>query len=113
MPRYAKLEQYTEKEREFWKHFCAMAGHKFRTFKGLEYTFTAKGNEIFFDRKRKSITCATIMQAYRKAEELIKAGRPIDGPKKLGVFGASYMYPIFLELGMPIYPTPDLQLELF
>jgi len=70
----------------------------FSTMKGLEFSFEVRGNEVFFDRKEKSITRATVMQAYRKAKELLAAGIPVDGPKKLGVFGASYIYPVFQRL---------------
>ena len=45
-------------------------------------------------------TRATIIQAYRKAKERIAKGLPISGPKKLDVFGASYLYPIFNDLGL-------------
>lgn len=41
------------------------------------------------DRKEKSITRATVELAYRRAVEL---GENATGPKKLGVFGASYLY---------------------
>jgi hypothetical protein len=34
--------------------------------------------------------------AYKKAVEL----GVVTGPKKLGVFGASYLWPIFVELGV-------------
>jgi hypothetical protein len=37
------------------------------------------------------------MIALRKALEL---NRIVSGPKKLGCFGASYLYPVFLELGI-------------
>jgi len=32
--------------------------------------------------------------------QLQKNGCHIDGPKKLGTLGASYFYPIFMELGI-------------
>ena len=98
MGRFAKIEQYTEEENAFWERFCGQAGRPFKTLRGLEFTFEVRGNEIFFDRKEKSITRATVMQGYRKAKELLAAGKLVDGPKKLGVFGASYLYPIFIEL---------------
>ncbi len=37
------------------------------------------------------------MVAYRKAKEL---GGVVAGPKALGAFGASYIYPIFISLGI-------------
>lgn len=45
----------------------------------------------------KSITRATVELAYQKALEM---GGIVEGPKKLGVFGASYLYPVFVRLGV-------------
>ncbi len=56
-----------------------------------------KGYELFVDRKKKSLTKATVEIAYNRAKE---QNFVVSGPKKLGVFGASYIYPIFLKLGI-------------
>ncbi len=98
MGRFAKLEQYTADELEFWERFRACAGRPYTTMRGLKYTFRVQGNELFFDRKHKSITCATVIQAYRKAVELLAEGKPIDGPKKLVVFGSTYLWPVFQDI---------------
>ncbi len=98
MGRFAKLEQYTADELEFWDRFRACAGRPYTTMRGLQYTFRVQGNELFFDRKHKSITCATVIQAYRKAVELLAEGKPIDGPKKLVVFGSTYLWPVFQDI---------------
>ena len=37
-----------------------------------------------------------LLVAYKKAQEL----GCVTGPKQLGVFGASYLYPVFLRLGI-------------
>ena len=100
MGRFAKLEQYTADELEFWDRFRACAGRPYTTMRGLQYTFRVQGNELFFDRKHKSITCATVIQAYRKAVELQAEGKPIDGPKKLVVFGSTYLWPVFQDIGV-------------
>ena len=100
MPIYANLDSYSQEEMDFWDRLCLCAGKRYKTFRGLEYTFAVKGNELFFSRKRKSITRATIMQAYRKTKERLAKDMPISGPKKLDVFGASYLYPIFKDLGL-------------
>ena len=55
---------------------------------------------MFVSRKDKSITKATILLAFHKAMELQRGGNGIAGPKKLGTFGASYLFPIFLQLGV-------------
>ncbi len=50
---------------------------------------------MFVTRRKKSITRATVNQAYRRARE-----EEISGPKQLGVQGASYLYPVFVDLGI-------------
>ncbi len=73
------------------------AGDTFYTAKGLEFRYTVKGREIFVDRKKKTITKSTVELALIKT---LKMGGNVTGPKKLGVFGASYLYPIFIKLGI-------------
>lgn len=84
-------------ENTLWSKLAAMQGQPFKTAKGLDFTYKIKGNELFVDRKSKSITRATVMLTYKKAMEL---GGIVTGPKKLGTFGASYLYPIFMEIGL-------------
>lgn len=69
----------------------------FFTAKNLEFTYAIRGGELFVSRKEKSITRATVELAFWRALELKEA---TTGPKKLGVFGASYLYPVFIELGV-------------
>jgi hypothetical protein len=52
------------------------------------------------DRKEKSITRATVMIAFHRALEVQAQEGCVSGPKKLGTFGASYLYPVFLHLGI-------------
>ena len=98
MGRNAKPEQYSAEEQDFWRRFCELSGVTFTTLRGLDYTFNVKGNEIFFNRKEKSVTLATVIHAYRKAMELNVFGIEITGPKQFGVFGASYLYPVIMRL---------------
>ena len=63
-----------------WEAILAFEGAIFYTAKGLEYSYTR----------------ASILVAYKKAQEL----GCVTGPKQLGVFGASYLYPVFLRLGI-------------
>lgn len=86
-------EQTTE---SLWEAILAFEGTTFYTAKGLEYSYTIKGNEMFVSRKEKSVTRASIQMAYKKAREL----GCVTGPKQLGVFGASYLYPVFRRLGI-------------
>jgi len=58
------------------------------------------GNEIKFSTKEKTVTRATVELAYRKAVEVQKKEGCVSGPKKIGLFGASYLYPMFLRFGV-------------
>lgn len=95
--KYADTSLYTPEEIALWTRLEALAGAELTTAKGLRFRFTLRGNELFVDRKEKSITRSTVNQAYRKAIELAGA---VPGPKALGTFGASYLYPIFQRLGI-------------
>ena len=85
-----------EQEAELWNMLTCLQGCAFLTAKGLRFTYKIKGGEMFVNRKSKSITQATVFMAYWKAMEL---GGVVDGPKKLGIFGASYLYPVFVRIG--------------
>lgn len=80
-----------------WEAMTLFAGYAFRTARGLTFSYKIRGGEMFVDRKDKSITASTVLIAFRKALEL---GRVVKGPKKLGTFGASYLYPVFIRLGV-------------
>lgn len=86
-----------EQEDTLWSMLLYLQGCVFPTAKGLKFTYKIKGGEMFVNRKSKSITQATVFMAFRKAMEL---GGAVSGPKKLGTFGASYLYPIFVRLGV-------------
>ncbi len=92
-----RQEEYCRKELEdlLWDTLVLFQGYPFYTAKKLEFTYTLKGHEMFVSRKEKSLTRASVMLAFRKALEL---DRMASGPKKLGTFGASYLYPVFLHL---------------
>lgn len=83
-----------------WETLVLFVGYPFLTAKGLRYYYTIKGNEMFFTRKEKSITRATVNMALQAAINLQKDGIRITGPKMLGCFGASYLYPIFKRIGV-------------
>ena len=65
----------------------SLRGRTFTTAKGLQFTVTLAGNELFVSRKRKSITRATVWRAYMRLLELQARGEVVDGPRKLGTFG--------------------------
>ena len=103
MPNYAKTDHYTPDENDFWERFCACAGVEFETMRGLKFTFRVRGNEVFFDRKAKSITRATIVKAYQQAKYLVANNIPLKKTKQLSTFGASYLLPVLVSLG--VLPT--------
>lgn len=92
-----------------WDRIASLQGSVFRTSGrngrgGVEFTYSVKKDkndswcgELFVSTKEKSITRATAMKAYRRAVELDGV---VSGPKKLGTFGASYLYSIFERLGL-------------
>ena len=94
-----------------WDVLLLLEGSSFETAKHLHYSYSIKGYEIFVSRKDKSITRSTVNLSLWNAMELQKAGLPVSGPKKLKTFGASYLYPIFIQIGV-ILPAEAEQLSL-
>ena len=86
-------------EEYLWDAIVAYAGYPFETEKGLPLKYTVEGGEIFFNRKEKSVTKATVMRAFHQARQVQEAEGCVSGPKKLGTFGASYLYLVFLRIG--------------
>ena len=87
-----------------WDALIALQGETFSTAKGLAYTYLIRerrdgemSGEMFISRKEKSLTQSTVYMAFHKALEL---NGVVTGPKKLGTFGASYLYPVFIRLGV-------------
>ena len=114
----AALSQGDERERDeaLWDALIAWQGETFHTAKGLEFNYIirerrdgALSGEMFISRKEKSITQSTVFMAFHKALEL---GGRVVGPKKLGTFGASYLYPVFIRLGV-IRQEEPVQTSLF
>lgn len=95
-----RICQETDQEKAqnlLWDELVLWQNQTFRTVKGLEYTYQIRGNEMFVSRKDKSITKASVNLAL---EKIIELKGEVAGPKKLKCFGASYLYPIFIEMGL-------------
>lgn len=60
--------------------------------------FSLEDGSIY--RKEKSVTRATVMRAFHRARVIQESEGCVSGPKKLGTFGASYLYPVFLRIGV-------------
>lgn len=80
-----------------WEAILQFEGYPFYTAKGLLFRYQVKGGELFVNRKTKSITESSVKICYEKA---IGMKGIVPGPKKLGVFGASYLYPMFVRFGV-------------
>lgn len=84
-----------------WDCIVAFQGYPFTTAKGLKFRYTVKGGEMKVDRKEKTVTRSSVEMAYQRAlEGGVTGGQRITGPKKLGVFGSSYIYPVFKRVGV-------------
>ena len=97
MGREADTSGYTDVEIDLWNKIVGMQNELFRTKKGLEFKIEIKGNELFVDRRQKSITRASVNMAFKKWIE-----DPDCGPKALGVFGSSYLWSLFREVATPV-----------
>lgn len=73
-----------------WQLLQQHQGETFHTAKGLPFTYTIRGGELFVNRRRKSITVSTVRRALEKITLLEAAGEVITGPKKIGCYGAGW-----------------------
>ena len=74
-----------------WERISARQGETFYTKKGLPFTYSIKGGELFTSRRERSITRSTFEKACRKIQE---HPEEVSGPKKLNVYGAPYVWAI-------------------
>lgn len=95
-----------------WDALIGVQREQFITAKGLTFTYTIRGNEMFVSRKDKSLTRATVALAFHNALALQRSGEGVAGPKKLKTFGASYLYPVFIRLGV-ILPMNTGQMQMW
>ena len=89
-----------EQETELWELLKFLQGCVFLTAKGLKFTYKIRGGEMCVNRMAKSITQATVFMAYNRAVELTKETGSVNDPEQLGTFGASYLYPVFVRIGV-------------
>ncbi len=102
--REAAVERIVDFE-SLWAAIVLFDGYPFYTAKGLLFRYKVKGGELFVNRKEKSITESSVRICYEKAVEM---NGIVPGPKKLGVFGASYLYPVLVRFGV-IHPSQGKQ----
>lgn len=90
-----------------WAAVIVFENYPFKTISGLPFTYSfkpnrygKKGNELCISRKEKTITRSSIEVAFDKVMERGKIPARMTTPKELGVFGASYIYPLFIRFGL-------------
>ncbi len=86
-----------------WDVIQVHEGMEFLTKKGLPFTYTIKGGELFTDRRERSITRSTFESAFDKLyrdQTGENAPRRIVGPKTLNVYGAPYVWAVFTGIGL-------------
>ncbi len=80
---------------QVWEMIRQHQNEEILTAKGLPFTYTMKGGELFISRRTKSITRSTFEAAWNR---VLERPREMTGPKKLNVFGAPYLWAIFKRL---------------
>ncbi len=93
--RNAAVERIVDFE-SLWDAIILFEGYPFYTTKMLSFMYKIRGNEIFVDRKEKSITRATVALAYKKTVDM---GGDVTGPKKLGCLVQAIYTRFLLNLG--------------
>lgn len=97
-----------------WQAVLAFENYPLKTISGLEFTYEFKknrrgspGNELQISRKSKTIIRSSVEKALAVVMERgepfpVQMSFPIrmSTPKELGVFGASYIYPLFVKFGL-------------
>ncbi len=111
-----------------WRCVIIFEGYPFSTSgrgsrTGVEYTYQVSrrggsggrhyagdsvqgyGNELWVvmdgEKKEKSISRSTVELGFQKYLEVLEEEGTVSGPKKLGVFGASYLLPVFQRFYKP------------
>lgn len=90
-------------EGDLWETITAHQGKTFVTKKGLPFTYSIKGGELFTDRRERSITKSTFDKAYEKLKQDRLGDNPpckIVGPKSLNMYGAPYIWAVFMGIGL-------------
>ena len=79
---------------EVWALLEQHQGEQFYAAKCLPFCYIIRGGELFVDCRSKSITISTVAAALQKIATRQAAGEAITGHKKIGCYGAGYLYPV-------------------
>lgn len=84
------------------RQWCSENGIKYATFMHWQALLRDEAAEQVMEQqaKAKSVTKATAMKAFHQVRQVQEAEGCVSDPKKLGTFGASYLYPVFLRIGV-------------
>lgn len=95
----AECKDCEELEEKLWEAIRLFEGYRFITVKGLAFHYTVSGNEILVDRKKNSkpIVRSSVNMSLKT---VIEQKGAVSGPKALGIYGASYLYPVFRRFGL-------------
>ena len=88
-----------ENETILWEVLQELQVCTFQTFRGKKFHYKTRGGELFADLKKQSITRSSVNLAFHNALQVQREEGYVSGPKKLGCFGSTYLYPIFLRIG--------------
>lgn len=80
----------------YWEIIASHQGEIFYTKSGLSFAYQVIGNELFTDRRERSISRKTFERAIAKMQE---QPDEIRGPKALKLYGAPYIWAILTQLG--------------
>ena len=100
---------FSELDQMLWDVLLKHENFAFTTTRELKFKYTIKGGELFVNRKEnsKSLTKSSIFMAFHNAIRLQYQDGFVKGPKKLGTFGASYLYAIFIKFGIITNKSSD------
>jgi len=90
-----------------WSAIAQREGKVFTTHRGKAFSFHLKTNKagemqsaMVIDPGKVNITRATVLLAFHSALEVQAKKGCVKSPGKLGTFGAAYLYPVFLDIGI-------------
>ena len=83
-----------------WSAVLAFQEYPFRTPKGYPFKYHVENWEMFFSKQENTLDKATVEIAFKIARDVQKAEGYVSSHKKLASIGSSYLYPIFVRIGV-------------
>lgn len=83
-----------------WSAILAFQGYPFTTPKGYPFKYKVENWEMHFSQQEKCLNKTTVELAFHIARDLQKKEGCVSSAKRLATIGASYLYPIFLRIGV-------------